>query len=391
MNHTLLGGLTPAQFLAEYWQKKPLLVRGALPGFTSPVSPEELAGLACEEEVESRLVLERGGEKPWQVEHGPFDESRFPKLGTSHWTLLVQEINKHVPELALLQERFNFLPNWRLDDVMASFAPVHGTVGPHADNYDVFLIQGLGTRRWGISTRTPTDADLLPDLDLRIMAAFEPEEEWVLEPGDMLYLPPGVAHHGVALENCITLSVGFRAPGLNDLVANFFADVLAERDPEAFFSDAGRATAENPGEIDPGSREQIRALIRNLPLDDRRIDDWFGGFITGVRPGHWIPEPDAPLDAETLMERLAAEGAIWRSEYARFAFIPQEGGIRLFVAGDIHPLTGAAAEFGRLVCAQRVLDTEALRPLLTEPDARELLATLYNAGSLYFPKAEDDD
>lgn len=384
---TLLGGLTPEQFLKEHWQKKPLLVRGALPDFQCPVTPEELAGLACEEEVESRLILEKDGERPWQVEHGPFPEARFPELPESHWTLLVQEINKHVPEFALLQDAFNFIPNWRLDDVMVSFAPPEGTVGPHADNYDVFLIQGSGRRRWQISSQRPTEEDLIPGLDVRILRDFRPEQEWVLEPGDMLYLPPGVPHHGVALEDCITVSVGFRAPAEAELVAAFAAQFLDTLDPERFYTDPDLTPARVPGEIDPAAREKVRAIIRQLPLDDASLDAWFGRFTTAVRPGHWIPEPEAPLDFETIYERMNEGEALWRSEYARFAHFSEKSGVvHLFVAGEAYdlpePLTSAAV----LLAGQRRYTAADFWPLAGEAFFRDLVADLYARSCVFFPE-----
>jgi len=195
----LLGGLTPERFLAEYWQKRPLLVRQAIPGFKSPLSADELAGLACEPEVESRLILEKGGSRPWQLEHGPFEEERFATLPESHWTLLVQRVNHWVPAVADLLDHFAFLPSWRLDDIMISYAADQGSVGPHTDQYDVFLLQGAGRRRWQIDASVTDESPLLDHPDLRILAQFHATDEWVLEPGDLLYLPPGLAHYGVAL------------------------------------------------------------------------------------------------------------------------------------------------------------------------------------------------
>jgi len=318
----LLGDLSVEQFLAEYWQKRPLLIRQALPGYTCPVSPDELAGLACEEEVESRLIMEKDGATPWQVEHGPFPESRFSDLPATHWTLLVQEINKHVPDFALLQERFAFIPNWRLDDVMVSYAPDQGTVGPHADNYDVFLIQGLGRRRWQVNERAPAPDELIPGLPLRIMRTFEPQQEWVLEPGDMLYLPPGVAHYGVALGECITISVGFRAPNWYELRRDYFDDRLAGSDTEIFYADPDLHAQENPGELAESARQKVRTALRALVEDDAGIDRWLGGWLTEPRPGHTIPEPEERLEPTQLLARLEAAGEIWRSEYCRFTFIP---------------------------------------------------------------------
>ena len=226
----LLGGLTAREFLRDYWQKKPLLVRQAIPDFESPISPDELAGLALEEEVESRLVIEHG-ERPWELQRGPFIEDTFQDLPERDWTLLVQAVDQFVPEVAELLEDFKFLPKWRIDDLMISFAAPGGGVGPHFDNYDVFLLQAHGHRRWQIGQMCDADSPLLPHADLKILAQFEPTDEWVLAPGDMLYLPPRLAHCGTAEDDCMTYSVGFRAPSAAEVLTHF-TDFLGQFLPD---------------------------------------------------------------------------------------------------------------------------------------------------------------
>lgn len=379
-----LNNLSVEQFLADYWQKKPLLVRNALPDLKCPVTPEELAGLACEPEVESRLIQERGENDSWQVRNGPFSEEDFFALPDSHWTLLVQEINKHVPEFALLQERFSFIPNWRLDDVMVSFAPDQGTVGPHADNYDVFLIQGAGKRRWQLSYQDAGPDRLIAGLPLRILKDFQPQEEYLLEQGDMLYLPPGVVHHGVALGDCMTISVGFRAPAKVELLSGYLADALAQMDPEAFYEDPDLQPQPNPGQLGEQARERIRTIIRSLPLDDESIDRWFGSFTTDVRPGHYLPEPDHALSDAQLVAAIQRQGELWRSEYARFAYVDDNPArIRLYVAGEEFTL-GRHLDFAApLLCGQRVYTHEELAPHLDNHDFVTLLCQLYNLGAVY--------
>jgi 50S ribosomal protein L16 3-hydroxylase len=385
---TLLGGLSVAEFLDKYWQKEPLLIRQAFPGYQCPVTPEELAGLACEEDVESRLIMEQGGATPWQVEHGPFAEERFTHLPATHWTVLVQEINKHVPEFALLQDRFSFLPNWRLDDVMVSYAPEHGTVGPHADNYDVFLIQGAGHRRWQINRQEPTDDDLLPDLPLKIMKNFVAEEEWVLEPGDMLYLPPGVAHHGVALDNdCITVSVGYRAPTVGGIISGYCNDALNSFDVDAFYRDPDLKPQDAPGEIALDARAAFRELIRSIPMDDDSIDRWFASYITDVRPGHYVPEPEEELRPKKFRDLFKKHGELWRSEYTRYAHYTDAAGVtRLYVAGEEYEMYGDGPKVAQMLAGQRVFRYKELMPYLDDKDLLELLTDLYNLGALYFPQ-----
>jgi len=188
-----LTNFNTATFLRDYWQKKPLLIKNPWDAWSNPLEPDELAGLACEEEVESRLIMQAGD--TWKVENGPLPESRFGELGDKHWTLLVQAVDHFVPEVAALIEPFRFIPNWRIDDIMVSADG--GGVGPHFDHYDVFLIQGLGKRRWQVGAACDENTELLPQDDLRLLADFEASDEWVLEPGDILYVPPGVAHEGV--------------------------------------------------------------------------------------------------------------------------------------------------------------------------------------------------
>ena len=385
---TLLGGLSAAEFLAQYWQKRPLLVRGAMPGYRCPLSPEELAGLACEEGIESRLIRQAHENRPWQVQHGPFEETDFLQLPASHWTVLVQEINKHVPEFALLQEQFNFLPNWRLDDVMVSYAPDQGGVGPHADNYDVFLIQGAGQRRWQLSYQDAGPDQLIADLPLRVLADFRPEEEYLLQAGDMLYLPPGVVHDGVALGHSITISVGFRAPNRVELLAAYLADVLAQMDSEAFYSDPDRQPQNNPGLIDAHSLETIRRMIRAIPQDDADIDRWFGSFITDVRPGHFLPEPETALDEQAFVHHLREYGELWRSEYARFAYTEGDGQTQLYVAGEVYPLSGELMQAAPLLCGQRVYPASEIEQALSWDGMMALLLSLYRLGAVYFPEAE---
>ena len=222
-----LGDISIETFIAEYWHKKPLLIRQAFPDFEAPVTPDELAGLACESKVESRLLIENPDSGDWQLKHGPFEESLFSELPKEHWTLLVQGVDHWVPEAADFIEQFRFIPSWRLDDLMISYAAKGGGVGPHYDNYDVFLLQVGGQRRWEVGGLHDQDREFLPGKPVRILSHWEPEQSWVLNPGDMLYLPPRVGHNGVAVsDDCVTYSVGYRAPQNGDMLLHLqiFAD-----------------------------------------------------------------------------------------------------------------------------------------------------------------------
>jgi len=257
----LLAGLTPRRFLARHWQKRPLLVRGALARFRDPITPQALLQLACRDDVDSRLVRARGGRRPFERIDGPQDRRRLARLPGSDWTLLVDGVERQVRAVARLQRLFSFIPRWRFDDVMVSFAVAGGTVGPHVDNYDVFLIQGRGSRRWQIERR-PEHA-LRRGLDIQVLRRFESDATWVLEPGDMLYVPPGVAHYGVALEECLTYSVGFRAPSHRALAAAFAERLLASIPDDRLYTDPGLRPARSMHGVEGTVLRKMQRIVRD--------------------------------------------------------------------------------------------------------------------------------
>ncbi|MCS3628638.1 50S ribosomal protein L16 3-hydroxylase [Salinibacter ruber] len=386
---SVLGDRSPADFLDTYWQERPLVVRDALPDFRSPLSPEELAGLACEDGVESRLILEEGGEHPWELRHGPFASEEFLHLPETHWTLLVQEVDRLIPEVGALLDRFRFLPDWRLDDVMVSYAPTHGTVGPHIDNYDVFLLQGAGHRRWQIGTETVDDEEIVPDLDVRILADFEAEEEFVLGPGDLLYLPPRVAHYGVATDDqCMTYSVGFRAPRHQDLVGNFLQQAMDTVGPDARYSDPDLSPVDHPGEIHDDARQTVRRLLRDLVRDDDAIDQWFGQYLT--RPGRdreAVP-PETPVTDDELTDMLRAGHGLRPGPVSRLAFIEHDdGSVTLFANGSPIDLSPDRAYAARLVTGRQQIPSDALTPHLEDDAFVDLLVALVNDGLLEWDAA----
>jgi len=265
MTTPLLGGLSPTRFLREIWHKRPLLIRNAIPGFAGLLSPAEMRQLACRDDVESRLI--RGSGSDWQLDHGPFRKSDFRRLPETEWTLLVQSLNQFLPEADALLARFNFIPHARLDDLMASYAVPGGSVGPHFDSYDVFLLQGQGHRRWQISTQT--DLALIDDAPLKILRRFKAEDEWVLGPGDMLYLPPHVAHYGVAVDACMTYSIGFRAPAAEELAHGFLMHLQDTLALEGRYADRPAPTSP-PRRNRPGDAGANRRHDRPHQMDQTR-------------------------------------------------------------------------------------------------------------------------
>jgi 50S ribosomal protein L16 3-hydroxylase len=282
----LLGGISPERFLSEYWQKKPLLIRGAIPGFDGLLAPDELAGLACEEDAQSRLVSH--AKDTWKLEHGPFDEARFASLPKKDWTLLVQGVNHHLPEASALLSLFNFIPHARLDDLMVSFAPDGGGVGPHFDSYDVFLLQGQGKRLWRISQQK--DLSLVEGAPLRILKQFEVEEEFLLEAGDMLYLPPHIAHWGIAVGECMTYSIGFRAPSAKELTQEFLSFLLDDAAinqalPHTMYADPDLALQAHPAEIGSAMVNQVASMLAQLSWQPSDVSRFLGKYLTEPKPG----------------------------------------------------------------------------------------------------------
>ena len=278
----ILGDISAAEFLKKHWQREPLLVRGALADCAPPLTAEELAGLSLEAEIESRIVTGQGSAAAWELHNGPFSEQFFQQLPDSGWTLLVQAIDLWVPESAALLDCFDFLPRWRLDDIMASYAARGGSVGPHYDQYDVFLIQMEGQRLWKIGARCDAETPLLAETDLRIVADFETTQEWLLNPGDMLYLPPRLSHWGIAKTDCMTFSVGFRSPTLADMLYDLAIEITAQGSDRQYADPV--LTPEMASEaIHPAFIQQARKQLLELLSDDELIGDWFARFMTAPK------------------------------------------------------------------------------------------------------------
>ncbi|MFK3718744.1 JmjC domain-containing protein [Pseudomonas fulva] len=377
----LLGGITAREFMRDYWQKKPLLVRQAFPDFISPIDPDELAGLALEDEVESRIVLEHGTH-PWEMRRGPFNEDTFAELPEKDWTLLVQAVDQFVPEVAELLENFRFLPSWRIDDVMISFATPGGSVGPHFDNYDVFLLQGHGQRNWKIGQMCDSDSALLEHSDLRILADFEQSDEWTLEPGDMLYLPPRLAHYGVAVDDCLTCSVGFRAPSAAEVLTHF-TDFLGQFLPdEERYSDADAQPVSDPHQIQHDALDRLKALLDKHMGDKDLLLTWFGQFMTEPRYPEQIVGEE--LSEQELLNALQQGAILIRNPSARMAWSEFESDLLLFASGRSCPLPGKLRDLLKLVCAADALHSENLGQWLQDEDALMLIQQLVKQGSLGF-------
>ncbi|WP_052129467.1 cupin domain-containing protein [Sphingomonas sp. 35-24ZXX] len=380
-----LAHFDPADFLANHWQQRPLQIRNPWDDWQCPVDPDELAGLACEPEVESRLVVQPEPEI-WALEQGPFDESRFADLEQCPWTLLVQAVDHHVPDVAALLSQFRFVPNWRIDDVMVSYASAGGGVGPHFDQYDVFLIQGRGRRRWRVGQHCDDNTPLRPHQDLRLLADFEEAAVYDLEPGDILYVPPGVAHDGVALDDdCMTLSIGFRAPSRAELVTGWSDHVLDQLGDDDRYADPGLVLQPNPGEITPEALDRLQAMVLAALGDRDQFARWFGASNSTRKYPEIDWQPEAPLTADDVRDALAAGIPVLRNPASRFAFVRQDAGVLLFVDGEMFECAGEGARLAEtLSAADEVIVGE------TSDQGVELLLALVNMGSIAFAGDEDD-
>ena len=298
------GPMGPAQFLRRYWQKRPLLARGAFPGFEDPLSIARVLELAASPDAESRIVRRAG--RYWSLAHGPFTKAELARRPRRDWTVLVQDTNHYSAGAERLLERFSFVPRARVDDLMVSYAVPGGTVGPHVDSYDVFLIQGAGRRRWQVSRQK--DLAFVPGLDLKILARFEPEEEWVLEPGDMLYLPPDVAHYGIAETECLTWSVGFRAPSDQELAAGFL-DYLGERLRfEGRYADPGLAPARSPGHIPPELLAHVARTLARVRWSRADATEFAGRFLSEPKAHVYFTPPARPVPRSRFAAAAARRG-----------------------------------------------------------------------------------
>jgi len=333
------------------------------------------------------LVEEEGPDGPWQVSHGPFDEATFERLPEQNWSLLVQAVDHYVPSVAALLDEFDFLPRWRLDDVMISYAPPGGNVGAHIDQYDVFLLQASGHRRWQLGGKLTEDAPIIQGIDLRILKEFtvEPDSDWVLDPGDMLYLPPGWAHHGVSQsDDCMTISVGFRAPSADEAITSY-ADYLGEQLPASQrYSDAGMAPAQQVGELDDAAVERMRQLIMSTLDNPTQVAQWFGRVMTQPKYVDQVVPLETPLTETALVAQLQEGEPLYHMPGSRFAWRHDASGTTLFVDGDGHT---CSAEL-----AKRLADTTPLYAEDLELDgAAALITQLVNTGSLGFMSDEGED
>lgn len=361
----LLGGLTPQQFMKRHWHKKPLLVRQAVPQMQPLLSRSELFDLAAKEGVESRLLV-RKGEQDWALKQGPFQKRQLPPVSKPAWTLLVQGVDLHNDAVHQLMQGFRFVPDARLDDLMISWASDQGGVGPHYDSYDVFLLQAQGKRHWRIGRQD--DLSLIEGLPLKILSSFEPEEEWVLEPGDMLYLPPQWAHDGVAVgADCMTYSIGFRAPQRGALAAELALRMGEHVEDETLYRDPKQAAVAHPAQMPEGVLAFAEAGLKALLADRQSLAISLGEILTEPKPQVWFEE--APGDWTVGAVRLDRKTRMLYDDH------------HVFINGDSIQAKGKDAKLLKLLANTRVLSASQVQGAST--DLQEALAEWFVAGWLH--------
>ncbi len=370
------------EFLRRYWQKKPLLMRQAVSLPADLVTKSKLLALACgSEDVESRLILEHG-ETPWEAHHGPFDRSELEHLPQSHWTLLIQDMNRHMPEIRPLLDAFSAIPQWRIDDIMISYAADRGSVGPHSDDYDVFLIQATGKRRWKIHQHPVSDDDLIPGLDLKILKTFDTQVEWLLEPGDMLYLPPNVAHWGVAEGECITWSVGFQGPALTELSTHWLEERLSTLPPQRY-TDPDLKAQQHSGEINPRAIARIREMLQQtLSFSDDELTAWFGRFSSDPKENLTPPPLENCITETNLLQQLQQGVQLKRHPCSKIFYSRLPDSLLLFVSSESYTLSADTLDLAILLSEHYDYSHQQLQPWLQSLQCLALLTELVNRGDL---------
>lgn len=360
-------------FLKEYWQKKPVVLKNAFKQFVDPITPDELAGLAMEAEIDSRLVSQPNGH--WHAENGPFEN--YSHLGETGWSLLVQAVDHwHIPSAALVKP-FQKLPYWRFDDLMISFSVPDGGVGPHIDNYDVFIIQGMGRRRWRVGDALKLK-EYCPHPALLHVEPFEPIIDEILESGDILYIPPGFPHDGYTLETAFNYSIGFRAPNSRDLISNF-ADYVLEHDLGSnHYADPDLVLPSNPAEVQPNELASLRTMMQELINDEELFKQWFGQFISTPRHDFDIAPPEPPYQPEEVYELLHQGESLTRLS-----------GLKVIKIGDDHyvngePIISPHTEALDKMSEHAIITKQMLGEDVESPTFIALLTELINSGYWYF-------
>ncbi|MFT5634681.1 MAG: 50S ribosomal protein L16 3-hydroxylase [Cognaticolwellia sp.] len=374
------GDLTPEIFLAQYWQKKPLLIKNAFANFQDSITADELAGLAMEAEIESRIVSVNG-EGDWQVDHGPFED--FSKYGESDWTLLVQAVNNWSRPTHDLLTPFSFIPNWRIDDVMVSFSTPNGGVGAHLDQYDVFIIQGSGKRRWQIGAPDSSLKTLLPHPDLKQVSNFQPVIDEITEAGDLLYIPPNHPHNGVSIENSVNFSIGFQAPSSQELWSNFADKLIDNNLGEQRFSDPERALSQTSFNITQHDKQQLKAFMLQQLDQEAFYEQFIGQYLTQGHHALEILVPVNNIDENKLLDILSEPDILFMPVSGLKAAIINDNHLTLFINGESFALDKSTLVLAQHLAQQKPLTTSEVKSFTNSLKNTQLLTNVLNKGYWY--------
>jgi 50S ribosomal protein L16 3-hydroxylase len=374
------GELSPEIFLAEYWQKKPLLIKRAYKDFQDTIPADELAGLAMETEIESRIVSSDSNGN-WQVDHGPFED--FSQYGEANWTLLVQAVNNWSRPTNALLAPFSFIPRWRIDDVMVSFSTPNGGVGAHLDQYDVFIIQGSGKRRWQVGAPDSELKTLLPHPDLKQVSDFEPLIDEITEAGDLLYIPPNHPHNGVSIENSVNFSVGFQAPSSQELWSSFADKLIDNNLGEQRFSDSTRKATTTSTLINKADQQQLKAFMLEQLENTEMFEQFIGQYLTQSHHALELLMPVNDIDQEKLIDILSEPDIRFMPVSGLKAAIIAESHTTLFLNGDSFPIDAQTLPLAQLLAQQTPLTTEQVKSFNTSLKNSQLLTSVLNKGYWY--------
>jgi len=385
----VLGGLTIEEFFRDYWQKKPLFVKNAFQDFVDPMSPDEIAGLSCEDGVPSRFVFE---ERNWELKCGPFADKDFANLPEKKWVLLVNDVEKFMPQMRVLSDPFNFIPEWRMDDLQVSYAVDQGTVGAHWDDYDVFLIQGMGKKKWQISYDEVSENDFVAGLPIRLIEKFNVHEEWIVEPGDLLYLPPRIGHFGVAIGESMTWSVGFRAPKHREMIHDFVEDIIQFTGADERYSDADLLPRELSTELNDDDIDRVMKVIQEGLSNNRDlVADWFGRFMSECKEGQEPETLDEEFSTDEVQGLLEDGADIERVPTVSLYFRETVDEVVMYANGECFALDKKHTKLVQFLCENRQYSPGKMLQFMKDEVAAEFVVDLVNQGILAFFDGDDHD
>ncbi len=371
-----INELSEQAFLNQYWQKKPLLIKGGFSDFKDPLDANELAGLAMEDSIESRIITNHN--QQWQSHQGPFED--FEILTDEHATLLVQAVDHWHPEAAQLLEPFRFIPNWRIDDLMISYSTPGGGVGPHLDQYDVFIIQGEGKRHWRVGLPDASLKQFAQNKSLLQVEAFTAVIDCVLEPGDILYIPPGCPHEGYAIENALNYSVGFRAPNQQDLLSSFADHIIDTESGQKRYTDHTLALRDSKGELTQSEVDKVKTLMQALIENDSLFKNWLGNTLSQPKHDMDLAPEETPFSSAEIMQQLESDMTFERLGGTRAIYQCIDDELLLSVNGENYPLPLSDLEAVKQLTDFIVFDTNTLNSTTPSLDFIETFTTLVNEG-----------